>query len=252
MKKYYFIITFVLLFAFYHLAEYFVMFKNNALFFFLFQGLFFLTAYIMGKIIDKKGLSTWGFKKSRNTILQIFIGLLVGIILYGIPFLVCLFFGIEKIEKIPSLGNIITPTSLFLFGIIFSSVSEDILTRGIFYKVFRGKISNILIILITSFVYFFNHIYKLTSGWETFFYIFLLGVVFSIAMIETKHLWMTSAMHWAGNATFYITHQVFSTVEYPSNFEFNSILSILMIIFILFYTIYKLILIQKQNKLNES
>ena len=139
------------------------------------------------------------------------IGILLGLLLYGIPYLISLSLGIEFVSKIPPWTVILTASIPFVFGVIFSSFSEDILTRGTVFRLLNNKIKTVWIILISATIYLLNHIYRLNDGLDTLSYLFLLGVLFIIPLIFTKSLWITGFMHWSGNAFFYISHNVIQT-----------------------------------------
>jgi membrane protease YdiL (CAAX protease family) len=231
------LISFVVLFVCYHSAEYMLLFANSVGGFFVFQFLFFLSAYILGNWNNKSGLGFWGLSFSAFKTKHVLIGLLLGIILYGVPYLITLSFGIAFISKIPSWTDIFKAGIPFAFGVIFSSFSEDVLTRGTVFRLLNNKIKTDTLILISSTLYLLNHIYRLNDGIDTLAYLFLLGVLFIIPLIFTKGLWITGFMHWSGNSFFYITHNIIQTNEQLGEVTPNQIfiIWILMLIPIFWY-----------------
>lgn len=135
-------IIFTLLFVVYHAAEFMIVFKNNPFCFFAFQGLFFILAWILGNWYSQNGLSAWGVVFTNKAIKVAALGSVMGIVLYGLPFAVCLWFGIEKIINIPDLKTIFITGLPFIIGVLFSSISEDILTRGVIYAQFHTKLKS--------------------------------------------------------------------------------------------------------------
>lgn len=204
-------ISFVVLFILYHSAEYLILFKNSIVGFFIFQFLFFLSAWILGNWNQKNGFDFWGLSFSKFKTKYVLIGIILGIILYGIPYLISLSLGIELLSKIPPWPDIIKAGIPFSFGVIFSSFAEDILTRGTVFRLLNHKIKTGWLIFISSIVYLLNHIYRLNDGLDTLSYLFLLGVIFIIPLTITKNLWITGFMHWSGNTFFYVTHSVIQT-----------------------------------------
>ncbi len=204
-------ISFAVLFVLYHSAEYMLLFKNSVVGFFVFQFLFFLLAWLLGNWNSKNGFGFWGLSFSKLKVKHLLIGILLGLVLYGVPYLISLSLGIEFVSKIPPWTDIFTASIPFVFGVIFSSFSEDILTRGTVFRLFNNKIKTVWIILISATIYLLNHIYRLNDGLDTLSYLFLLGVLFIIPLIFTKSLWITGFMHWSGNAFFYISHNVIQT-----------------------------------------
>lgn len=205
------IFSFVILFVLYHLAEYMILFKNSITGFFVFQLLFFLSAWILGNWIQKNGLGFWWLPFSKLKVKHVQIGIVLGVILYAVPYIISLSVGIEILSEIPPWTDVLKASIPFVFGVIFSSFSEDILTRGTVFRLLNGKIKSGWIVCISATVYLLNHIYRLNDGLDTLSYLFLLGFLFMIPLIFTKNLWITGIMHWFGNAFFFVSHNVIQT-----------------------------------------
>lgn len=234
-KKISFGLGFIALFLLYHAAEYMIMFQNSALGFLGFQALFFVCAFLIGKLQFREGLSAWGLGFNKKFYQSLFWGIIMGITLYGSTFLIGLLSDSEKISSIPTLKEALFPVGLFIFGNFFSSFSEDILTRGYIQKHLKF-LHPMLILLLSASIYLLNHIYRLTDGIETYMYLFSLGIIFCIPLLTTGKLWFTGGMHWAGNVTFYITHEIIKTESGSNSISPNIILTIM--IFVLFPVIY--------------
>lgn len=205
------VIIFAVLFIVYHSAEYMIVFKNNPVYFFLFQGLFFVLAWLFGNWYSGNGLGAWGLSFTRKIVPYIAWGVIFGIFIYGIPFIISLLLGVEQIVKLPEGLSILKASLPFAFGVLFSSFSEDILTRGILYAGLFSKVKPQWLAIISAFVYLINHIYRLADGPESWSYIFMLGIILIIPLLITKNLWLTGAMHWAGNVFFFVTHNAIQT-----------------------------------------
>jgi len=226
------LLGFIVLFLLYHGAEYSILFKNSSLGFLGFQLLFFIAAWLIGKWQFQQGLSAWGLDTRKHFIIHLLFGMLMGILLYGLTFVISLAAHSEQIVGEPNY-TAIQPLLLFIFGNFFSSFSEDVLTRGYVFKHLNGKVNAVAIILISAFIYLFNHIYRLDSGSETWLYLFVLGILFVVPLIFTERLWFTGGMHWAGNCFFYFTHGIIKTEEGDNQFTANFILVVCALFFIL-------------------
>ncbi|MGB8706109.1 MAG: type II CAAX endopeptidase family protein, partial [Gillisia sp.] len=225
-------ISFILLFVLYHLAEYMLMFNNNIPLFFTFQILFFGAAILLGNWYSKNGLSAWGLPLSRKIITRVLLGIVLGFILYAIPYWLSIRFGIEKITAVPSIKEIIKNSLPFTFGVLLTSFSEDILTRGLIFSHLHGKIKPLYLILLSATIYLLNHIYRLNDGPDVLLYIFLLGVVFFIPLMNSKNLWITGAMHWTGNVVFFVSHNIIQTQEIENTLSYNYLFSIFLCLMI--------------------
>lgn len=217
---------FALLFVLYHAAEYMIVFKNSPAGFLGFQFLFFLAAWLIARWQTGKGLSAWGLGANDGFVAQLIIGMLMGIVLYGLSFFISITLGVEKISSIPSFQHAVSPFLLFVFGNFFSSFSEDILTRGYVYRHSPGKTSVTTIALLSASIYLLNHIYRLTDGPQAWIYLFALGIFYVIPLILSKQLWITGGMHWAGNCFFFFTHGILTTDSGSRGFSANYILAI--------------------------
>ncbi|SEG53648.1 CAAX protease self-immunity [Halpernia humi] len=204
-------VSFIVLFLLYHSAEYMLLFNNNIAGFFGFQFLFFITAWFFGNWNMNNGLTFWGLSFSKLKLKHFMIGIFLGLLLYAIPYLISLSIRVEFITNIPDWKDILKLSLPFAFGVMFSSFSEDVLTRATVFNLFNNKIKVIWIVLISSLVYLLNHIYRLNESFDTLSYIFFLGVLLIIPLILTKNLWITGFMHWSGNVFFYVTHNVIQT-----------------------------------------
>ena len=240
------IIGFIVLFLLYHAAEYMILFKKNPAGFLVFQGFFFVAAWFIAQWQFKQNLSAWGLSTKKHFLRQLLLGMLMGIILYGLTYSINLVTGIENKMAIPPLPYLASQLLIFVFGNFFSSFSEDILTRGYLYKHLNGKLSVPILIFISAAVYLLNHIYRLGDGFTTCLYLFLLGVLFVIPLILTKRLWFTGGMHWAGNSFFYLTHGLIQSGSGSTSYSPNYTLCIciLLMIPIIYY------LLKKSNMTN--
>lgn len=244
-KKTSFVLGFITLFLLYHAAEYMIMFQNSALGFLGFQSIFFVFAFYIGKLQFGEGLSAWGLRFSKNFYQSLFWGIIMGIILYGSTFLISMLSDSEKISHIPTFKQAAIPAGLFIFGNFFSSFSEDILTRGYIQKHLKF-LNPIMILALSASIYLLNHIYRLTDGIETYMYLFSLGIIFCMPLLITGKLWFTGGMHWAGNVTFYLTHEIIKTEAGSNSISPNIILTAM--ICILFPIIYFMNLKLKSKK----
>lgn len=202
---------FAILFIIYHAAEYMILFKNSASGFFLFQIFFFLSAWIIARWQKGKGFHDWGMTIQKKMIPQLTSGLLLGFIMYGLYFIICLHFQVEKITAVPSLKLFLWQFCYLGFGTAFSSLSEDILTRAYLYKFLNNKINKILLIIISSLVYLANHIYRLQDGWPVWLYLFIIGIFLMTALINTGNIWLTFGLHWSGNMVYHSTNSIINT-----------------------------------------
>ncbi|HVX50153.1 MAG TPA: CPBP family intramembrane glutamic endopeptidase [Chitinophagaceae bacterium] len=239
---------FIALFGLYHAAEYFIVFKNNSIAFLLLQVLFFITAWLLGKWYAHNGLRAWALPFNKKAVYNILPGVLMGLILYAVPYFFNLLTGIEKVTSAPGFAQIMSSAIPFAFGVLLSSFSEDILTRGILFAAMDEKNKGVLFIVLSSAIYLLNHIYRLTDGPAAWSYIFLLGVVLAIPLMFTRTLWFTGGMHWAGNVFFFTSHNTIQTTTAANALIApNYVFALYMLLFIPFIWAVSRRLAHKQN-----
>ncbi len=241
---------FLILFLVYHIAEYWIMFHNNILLFFIFQFLFFALAFVLGHWYSGNGLTAWRLPFKPKIIRRALLGIVLGVLLYGIPFMLALILRIETIAETPSGLEILKNSLPFAFGVFLTSFSEDILTRGVLFAHFKGKIKPIFLVLFSALVYLLNHIYRWNDGFETWSYLFLLGIIFMIPLLHSKDLWTTGFMHWAGNVFFYISHEVILVRETSGALSYNVLFSITLILMIPVIWLVTRKTVSKENRIN--
>lgn len=225
-------VGFAILFVLYHAAEYMILFKNSAVGFLAFQALFFVAAYGIAKWQRQAGLAAWGLDGSRPFFKHLLLGVIMGSLLYGTTLGISLFVGVEEITTVPAFMDMLAPLGLFIFGSFFSSLSEDVLTRGYVFHHLKGKTDVRWILFTSAAIYVLNHIYRLDDGLVTWLYLFLLGVLFVIPLLLTGRLWFTGGLHWAGNVTFYFTHEIIRTEETNAQVSANAVFIIVILFFI--------------------
>lgn len=228
---------FTVLFLLYHGAEYLIVFRNSATGFLVCHALFIAAAYAIGRMQFKQGWEAWGLQFNRKTLPQMGLGLLAGIALYGTTYVLSLVFGMEHWPGIPSIERVSGALSLFVFGNFFSSFAEDLLTRAYVYRHANGTLPIPILVAVSAGVYVLNHIYRLGEGPGTYGYLFLLGLLYMIPLVKSRQLWLTGAMHWGGNCTFYFTHEIIETTQTPGSFSPNLLLSGLAVLWIFLFSI---------------
>src|SRR5215831_10536610 len=91
------LLGFIVLFGLYHAADDSLLYKNSSWAFLGFQFLFFLAAWLIARWQFGKGLSAWGLDTRKYFLLHLATGMLMGILLYGITYLISVSTGAEEI-----------------------------------------------------------------------------------------------------------------------------------------------------------
>ncbi len=228
---------FILLFAAYHAAEYMMLFQNNPAGFLGLSIVFLAVAWIIGRWNGSTGLAAWGLIFNKTTGNRLGTGLLVGICIYILYTITGYLLDIDHIKEIPPFTVFVSQFGLFAFGTFFSSLSEDILTRGYLHFFLNGKMNRYILVLLSAAIYVLHHIYRLTDGAAVISYLFIIGVFLMLAMVRTGNIWMTLGLHWAGNIVYHTTHSVMHTVNGKGKFpgEWLYVIFLLLLIPVTWY-----------------
>ncbi len=225
------LVGFLLLFVFYHAAEYGFLFLNSVTLFFTGMTAFFVATFLICKW-QRSNLKEWGLGFVKNMGRQIATGFLLGFIFSAASFVCMLKLNIEIISSIPNFQTFITQTLFLATGTILTSLSEDILTRGYLYKHLHGKLNPVLFALISAFIFVLNHIYRLQDGNILLVHLFVMGILLVIPLIITKQLWMTTGIHFGINMVYHITNNVMHVENGSNDFPGMIILIIFMLLLI--------------------
>ncbi len=197
----------------YHAAEYAMRFHGHVP---LFLGLMLATvvaAYGVARWQGFRGLGAWGLRLTSRTFPGLSLGLALGGVCYVAAFRVRLWLQIEVIPAMPALSILVSMTLLFALGTFLPSLAEDVLTRGYLYRHLRSRTTGPGFVLLSSTVYVLNHVYALGSGPAQLLFLFVLGLVLAVPLVNTGNLWYTLGVHWAGNIVYRVTNDVLSVRE---------------------------------------
>lgn len=208
---------FLILFCIYHSAEYMILNRNNALAFLGISVAFFVAAFFISRWQGLPGLSAVGIIFKKPAKFHFIIGLGVGFILNAL-LVACLgLTDIEAISFIPSTKEFILQASILTFGTFFSSLTEDILTRGYLFAQLERKAGKITLILVSAIVYVFNHIHRLDEPIYLV-YLFVMGVQLMIPLVILRNIWYTLGVHWAGNIVYHLANTVMHSTAGSNQF----------------------------------
>jgi uncharacterized protein len=205
-----FLLGFTALFTCYHAAEYMVLYMNSPAGFLGLSALFFIVAWMVARWQGYKSLSAWGMSFKKSHFVFLLAGLLAGLTVNMLAFLSSLALHQQMVSFIPPIHQFIPQASLLIFGCAFSSLTEDVLTRGYLYRHLTGKVSTGLLVLLSALVYVLNHIHRLDEPVYLLF-LFIVGIQLMIPLVICRNIWYTMGIHWAGNIVYHVTNNVMHT-----------------------------------------
>ncbi len=212
------VLGFLLLAIPYHAAEYAMRFHGHIFLFLGFMLTVIAAAYAVARWQGFRGLGAWGLQVTPRTLTWLAMGLGVGGFFYVAALLVRLWLGIEVMAATPGPSTLLSMTLLFALGTFLPSLAEDILTRGYLYRHLRSKTTGPGFILLSSTVYVLNHVYALGNGPAQLLFLFVLGLVLAVPLVNTRNLWYTVGVHWAGNIVYRVGNDVLAVRQGSNSF----------------------------------
>lgn len=188
---------FIILFAIYHLPEFFDSFALMAI---CKMGIL-AVAFLIGRNQGWKGLEGFGLSLNNKWHKTLLVGLLAGFTIYTCSIWLSIGLKWETIISIETAGFFVKMIPLTLFMTFFPSIAEDLLTRGYLLGHYRN-LKPAYWIVGSAIVYVLNHIWRLNEGLPVLLYLFLLGCVLGICVWTRQSLWLALGIHWGANIAF--------------------------------------------------
>jgi membrane protease YdiL (CAAX protease family) len=160
-----------------------------------------LAAWITLKWIDRRPPALLGLNFWPSSLRELLVGIGIGLANFGIVFLALLAFGWISVEWV---GITIADLDAFCFYLatylVFAGI-EELINRGYLFQAFCegvGILAAALIIsLIFSLVHIMNPAFSILAG----IFLFIHGLLYTVAYLKTRSLWTPIGLHMAWNFT---------------------------------------------------
>jgi len=146
-----------------------------------------------------RGIQSFGLKRHKGYLTNLIIGLLLGMCIYVLKYF-C-FYGLGKftVEGLMPVEYIIPLLSKALIGMLFSSLINDILIRGYWFRYFNENKMTRGFVLATTIIYVLDDSWNEGFHWINLMFSVLLGVSLAYTVYKTGSIWMSIGIHWGGN-----------------------------------------------------
>lgn len=99
----------------------------------------------------------------------------------------------------PAPGLTIGSVGLALVATFIASIAEDIITRGLWWRVAPVAAKSGRFIAVSALIYLLNHVFRLAKGPGEWFMLICLGIAYATALARTGSLWAAVGLHWGWN-----------------------------------------------------
>ena len=137
---------------------------------------------------------------TRNIGKYLLIGLLLGLLVPSLSILVAYLRGEYIILSISNLTNVFLRDLTISIGFgIATAVFEEVLFRGVLFRLIEEKMGSYLALIISSLIFGFLHLMNGNGSLFAGFAISIISILITVAYMYTRNLWFPIAIHFAWN-----------------------------------------------------
>ena len=157
------------------------------------------TIYLARRFADRRTFSSLGLNLNKQTVIDIFAGMLIAFLLMFAIYIIEISFGWLKFESFAweaePISLVITSTLRYFVVLIFVGWNEELIYRGYILQTLTSGINLFWATLITSVYFGLEHLSNPNSNAMAVAGIFLIGLFFTYAFIRTGQLWLSIGIH---------------------------------------------------------
>jgi hypothetical protein len=158
-----------------------------------------ISVFLAIRIFDDSNLVSVGLKMDRMAFRDFFAGFIIVALVFSFEFVCYLGYGWIKIEhavwETQSLTSILLKTLAVLIIFLFTGWSEELLSRGFHLRILSKGLNRPLGIILSSVIFSYLHHNNPGMNPSGYIFIFLSGIVFSLAFLRTGQLWLAMGLH---------------------------------------------------------
>lgn len=161
------------------------------------------SVYIIRRWLDKRSFESLGLKINRKTLVDIFAGIGITLIMMGSIFAVLFGFGWLTFTgfawQFDSISIVQTNIATFLLVFILVSWNEELFSRGYQLQTIASGLNLFWGAGLSAVVFGVIHLRNPHATWVSTAGIFFAGIFFAYAYIRTKQLWLPIGLHLGWN-----------------------------------------------------
>lgn len=158
-----------------------------------------LVTWFMTRAVEHRPFISVGILFTRKAWLELWWGMLIGILMVTLFFLIGCGLGLIEIQEILSLREFGQKIPLLLITILLAAASEELLFRGYPFQVLTEGIGIYPTLFITAFI--FGSFHRMNPHVSTLglINVGLAGILLGVAYIKVKSLWLPLGIHFSWN-----------------------------------------------------
>jgi len=164
---------------------------------------FFGLAFVVARyVLGLQGIRDFGLRLHRRWLLNLGMGLLIGIAVYALKYGLFYGFGKFEVSGLMPASYILNLLPLALLAMLFSSLLNDIMIRGYMLAFCRKKGHMRWYVPAATLLYVLDDLWNEGPGLMNMLFSILLGLAFAWTVYKTGSIWMSFSLHWGGNLVY--------------------------------------------------
>ncbi|HUI84222.1 MAG TPA: type II CAAX endopeptidase family protein [Candidatus Binatia bacterium] len=160
----------------------------------------FIWLLTVGDHIEEHRIAAQGLPRTKGWFRQFLLGWVLGFVLTFLAVVPIHFWGRFRTHDLMTL-RLLPNLAVLLFTLLCGALAEELVFRGYPFQHLEQGIGTPWTVLLTSVLYAVLHLLNPGSGRWAVANSFLLGVLFCIAYLRTRALWLPWGIHFAWNGT---------------------------------------------------
>ncbi|MCS7285907.1 MAG: type II CAAX endopeptidase family protein [Anaerolineae bacterium] len=188
-------------------------------------GALVVLVFVMRRFVDGKSFRSLGFEVGRRLLPDAGLGLALGFFLMALVFALHVSLGWAAVGQILPLSQALQVLVLSFFFLLTAALNEELAFRGYFLQNLEEAFGTAWAVAVSSIIFSLFHFLNPHFSRLAFINIALAGVLFAVAYLLTRNLWLPTVLHFSWN---YFQGPVFgfpvSGIAFPSilNLEIRS------------------------------
>jgi membrane protease YdiL (CAAX protease family) len=158
-----------------------------------------LLVFLFRRLLDGKSFRSLGFEVKKGWLKEIGLGFALGFLLMALVFATHVLAGWAKVGNLSPYSQAGKALFLTLLFLIPAALNEEIAFRGYFLQNLEEAFGTWWAVGISSLVFSSFHFLNPHFSWLAFLNIVLAGLLFAVAYLLTRNLWLPIALHFSWN-----------------------------------------------------
>lgn len=155
-------------------------------------------AWLLSRWLEPRGWAAYALEPRPRALRWLLMGLAAAWIAKGAAVALGFRLGVYAAPEAYHPGRVLAALPWLLLATAIPSLSEDVLTRGFWFRQGPARRGAAFLALSTA-VYVLNHVWRLREGPAEWLMLAAFGLAYAAALLRTGSLWAAFGLHWGWN-----------------------------------------------------